>query len=60
MSISERDRQLALSVVGERPAKKKGRRRRCGSCGLLFTPEELQPDHDENGRQVGWICENCY
>jgi hypothetical protein len=56
--LSKADEQLASSVLGS--PKKAGRRYRCGTCGLNWPVEELTPEQDEDGRRVGWICENCY
>lgn len=61
MSLSERDTERALSVVdgGPRKKRKPQRRRRCGSCGYLYEMDELHPDLDEEGRQIGMICDSC-
>lgn len=59
-SLNERDRERALSVVDGGPkAKKPMRRRRCGSCGYLYEMDELHPDYNEDGRQIGLICDSC-
>ena len=61
MRLSEKDTQRALSVVEDRPrkAKKSPRQRRCGFCGLLYDLDELHPEIDEEGRQIGMICDSC-
>jgi hypothetical protein len=38
---------------------KKVRRRRCWSCGYMYDLDELHPDYNEDGRQVGLICDSC-
>ena len=61
MRLSEKDTERALSMVegGPRKQKKRLRRRRCGSCWLLCDMDELHPDYDEEGRQIGLICDSC-
>ena len=61
MSQSDRDTKLALSALdGNAPVQKKRlRKRRCGSCGLMYEAGEIHPDIDENGRQVGFLCDSC-
>lgn len=62
MTLKDRDRALALSVVdrdGPKKPKRARLRRRCGFCGYLYEMDELHPDFDEDGRQVGWLCDSC-
>lgn len=61
MSLREKDTERALSVLDgpRRPKKRQPRRRRCGSCGYLYELDELHPDYDEDGRQIGLICDSC-
>lgn len=56
--LSELDERLALSVVTEKQSKT-GRRRRCGTCGLLFPPQDVRSELDEDGRRTGWTCYGC-
>lgn len=44
----------------EKVAKKKGRRRRCMTCGHQFPADELHHEFDEDGRKVGWVCDGCF
>ena len=61
MSLRERDTERALSVAerGPRKPRKAPRLRRCGSCGYSYPTDELHPDLDEEGRQIGLICSSC-
>jgi hypothetical protein len=53
------DEQLALSVV-ERRTRQKRRKHRCGICGLMYPPDELHHEFDEEGHRIGWVCDGCY
>lgn len=55
--LSKADERLALRQA---PVKSSGRRYRCSMCGVFYPTEDLNPDFDEEGRQVGWACGNCY
>lgn len=57
--LSSEDERLALSSV-DRTVKQSGRKYRCNNCGLMFTTEDLNPDHDYEGRRIGWLCDGCY
>lgn len=61
MGLREKDVERALSVVegGQKPRPKRLRRRRCGFCGYLYEMDELHPDYDDDGRQIGLICDSC-
>lgn len=60
MSLREKDVERALSVVdGPTRPRKRPRQRRCWNCGYLYDLDELHPDYDEDGRQVGLICDSC-
>lgn len=53
------DRDLVRRVLdGEK--KKKGRWRRCVTCGHQFPPDELHQEFDEDGRRIGWVCDGCF
>lgn len=56
--LSSIDEKLALSVV-QTEKKASGRRRRCGTCGLLFPPQDVREEFDEEGRRTGWTCYGC-
>lgn len=58
--LSKADERLASRMAASDAPKRRERRYRCDSCGLLYPAEELNPDYDEDGRRVGWTCENCY
>lgn len=57
--LTAADEALALSMVESRP-KRVGRRRRCVTCGEMYGRDELNPEFDEEGRRIGWICDGCY
>ena len=57
--LSSTDRDLVRRVLdGEK--QKKGRWRRCITCGHQFPPDELQQEFDEEGRRLGWVCDGCF
>jgi hypothetical protein len=58
-SLSETDLARALGVA-EGKSLRKGRKRRCVTCGLAFSTDEVHPDFDEEGRRSGWVCDGCY
>lgn len=51
------DKELARRIEVKQ---KKGRRRRCMTCGHQFPPDELHHEFDEEGRRVGWVCDGCF
>lgn len=57
--LSRADERLAERVL-QKPTVKAGRKYRCGSCGLMFLLEDMNPDLDDEGRRVGWTCDFCY
>lgn len=57
--LTKADERLA-SQLGPNASKRRERRYRCDTCGLLYPAEELTPEYDQDGRRVGWTCENCY
>jgi len=58
-TLSERDAQLAMSVVSHKE-RKTGRKRRCISCGLMYAHDELTLERDDAERPIGYVCEGCY
>jgi hypothetical protein len=61
MSLREKDVERALSVLdGERRrSRKRPKQKRCGSCWYLYDLDELHPDYDDEGRQIGLVCDSC-
>lgn len=61
MSLREKDIERALSVIDgyPKPPRKTQKRRRCGFCGYMYELDELHPDFDDEGRQIGMICDSC-
>ncbi len=58
-TLAERDRDLALSVVS--PVKqRKGRKRLCIQCGLMYPQDELNVEFDDDHRAIGYVCDGCY
>lgn len=58
--LRKADERLAAKAAGQAAGTKRERKYRCDTCGLLYPAEELTPEFDEDGRRVGWTCENCY
>lgn len=58
-TLSERDKELALSVV-KPPKERKGRKRACVRCGLMYPLDELNLDFNEEDRPIGYVCDGCY
>lgn len=58
--LTKADERLASHLAAVGATKRRERRYRCDTCGLLYPAEELTPDFDQDGRRVGWTCENCY
>jgi len=54
--LSRTDERRALQAA----APSRGRRYRCGSCGLSYPSDEITEDFDEAGNRVGWTCEHCW
>lgn len=59
-NLSKADERLAARSGPAESSKRRERRYRCDTCGLLYPAEEISPDFNEEGRRVGWTCENCY
>jgi len=59
-TLAARDAEVAMSVVNPVKERKAGRKRRCVSCGLSYSLDELFPERDSEDRVIGLICEGCY
>jgi hypothetical protein len=57
--LSRADELLAERVVQKPVSTKAGRKYRCGSCGLMYLMEDMNPELDDDGRRVGWTCDFC-
>lgn len=57
--LADADLRLAKAAAPKVP-KESGRKYPCVQCGLHYPVEDLIPDVDEEGKRVGFICDNCY